>query len=405
MPNLYARATALPNVVGRIDYISSPSRQERLLAAYDGAADLLDGQFWHQLAKESRAAFEQFGYEKRAGREEKLKCCEGRELMIQLSNALLDRMSPDEIVKTVVDTFQEKLGLTVAAGLHLKHYANGPDNLHVHVVLPERELLKEPVIKIAERALFFDAQGKRRYKKSEILDENKQLLPGCRIVQKGEIYEKRYFGSVDPKYSSKAWLRDVKTNVILELRNGKLRGDVKITEYDPKTGKLPQQHIGNKIRNPKTRERIRQYNVMVIQYNRMVDAGKINPASLRSAQYPMVAAGGRYRKGKEVIRARRDWKVQKMVDSVRLARELGVTRAADLEDKKGELGRELGKARRAYAAAVQQYGEDSLQAKMAEAEVIRARKIYADTMRTIEEHRPRDWLSDQNHEDPGDDVR
>lgn len=415
MPNLYARATPLPNVTGRVDYISSAHRQERLLAAYDGAADLLDGQFWRQLAKESQASFDQFGVKVRDGKE--LKCCEGREIMIQLSNALLNRMSPEEIVKTVVDEFRDKLGLTVAAGLHLKHYADGPDNLHVHVVFPERQLLKEPAIKIADRALFFDAQGKRRYKKSEILDENKQLLPGCRIVKKGEIYEQRYFGSVDPKYSSKAWLRDVKTNVILQLRNGKLRGDIEITEFDYSTGKLPQQHIGNKIRNPKIRERIRQYNIQVIEYNRMVDAGYINAADLRAAQIAMSRTGKRNelipvvtttiqrKRNENVIRAQRDWKVQNMLDSIRLARELGVSNASDFEDKKGELGRTLGQAKRKYAATVQQYGEGSIEAKMAEAELIKAKKVYADTMRMIEDGRQIENQNEQRQSEKTNDDR
>lgn len=313
--------------------------------------------------------------------------------MLLLSNDLLKKMTPDEIVKTVVDEFREKLGMTVAAGLHLKHKNDGKDNLHVHVVFPDRELLQEPVVKIAERNLFFDAQGKRRYKKSEILDENKQLLPGCRIVKKGEVYEQRYFGSVDPKYSSKSWLKHVKTDVILSLRNGKLKGDIEITEYDPSTGKLAQQHIGNKIRDPKVREQIRQYNMQVIQYNRLIDSGRINPAALRSAQFPGVA---RNQERRHTIRVRHDWKVQKMVDAIRLAREMGTTNAAEFEGKRGELGRILGQAKRNYAAAVQMHGEDSLQAKIAEAELIKAKKDYAALAQTIEDNRLKEWTPEKH---------
>lgn len=273
MPNLFVIATALPNVVGRVDYISSPNRQERLLASYDATAELLNGQFWSTLAKESQASFEQYG-------EKDKKCCEGRELMIQLSNALLDKKSPEEIAKTIADEFEEKLGLKVAVGIHLKHYKHKSDNLHAHVIFPERDFLSEPVVKIAERALFFDADGKRRYKKSEILDENKELLPGCRIVKKGEVYEQRYFGAVNQKYHSKEWLKDIKTNVVLPLRNGKLKGDVEITEYDESSGKLPQQHVGKhyygkKNYNKELKEKIEAYNRQVRKYNQMVDNGLI----------------------------------------------------------------------------------------------------------------------------------
>ena len=415
MPNLYARATALPNVVGRVDYISSNHRQERFLAACDGAADLLEGQFWRQLAKESQAAFAQFGYEKRTGHKEKLKCCEGRELVIQLANALLQRMDPEEIVKTVVDEFREKLGLTVIAGLHLKHYANAEDNLHVHVIFPERELLKEPVIKIADRALFFDAQGKRRYKKSEILDENKRLLPGCRIVKKGEIYEQRYFSSVDPKYSSKAWMKDVKTNVILPLRNGKLKGDVEITEFDRSSGKLPQQHVGtveyvDSDAARETVERIREYNRFVVHYNQLVDFelqqsgrrptfvyGLIAGKSDKNAALKGVIDRMEYhqkRKYGRTIVARRDWDVQRLLDASRIAKRLGVKQITDLKDKKDVLGREIRQAREAFEEAERKYGPDSIAAKMAAAEEEKAIKAYATAMRAAEDLLPKDWQND-----------
>lgn len=271
MPGHYARATALSNVGGRIDYISSPERQEHLLAFHDSAADLLDGQFWPTLASECRTAFEQYG-------DKTKKCCEGREIMQPLSNALLQRMEPKEIAKIIADEFREKLGLTVAVAVH----QNSKEiNLHAHIIFPERQLLQEPVIKVAERALFFDAEGKRRYKKSEILDADKQLLPGCRIVKKGEIYESRCFGSVDPKYSKKAWLESTKTDVLLPLINGKLKGDVEFTKFDPSSGKLPLQHVGNvkHVDDPAAQEKAAQieaYNQRVKEFNALVDA-KIVP--------------------------------------------------------------------------------------------------------------------------------
>lgn len=286
MPNIYVRATALPNVKGRVDYITSPNRQEKLLASFDSTTELLDGKFWHTLSKESQAAFEMHGQKTRTVRtkdgrmiEKELECTEGRELMIMLSNHLLKRMTPDQIVETLAKEFKTELGIdNVAIGLHLKHDKNGPDNLHAHVVFPERELLLEPTGKIAERNLFFDANGKRCYKKSEILDADKQLLPGCKIIKKGELYEQRHFGNVDTKYSSKSWLRSVKTDFVLPLRNGKLRGDVRVTEYNKRSGKLPQQHVGNAVSKaaPAKAERIRQHNEDVRQYNKAVDAALAN---------------------------------------------------------------------------------------------------------------------------------
>lgn len=260
MPNLMVQATPLPNVRGRIRYASSPKKQENLLATYDGAADLLEGKYWKTLAQECRTAYEQFG-------DKSKKCCEGRELMVLLSNSLLERMTPDEIVKTIAEEVKEKLGLDCFVALH---FNKTKKSLHAHIIFGERELLQEPVIKTAERNLFYNAEGKRCYKKSEILDENKQLLPGCKIIKKGEVYEQRYFSSVDTKYHERDWLADVKTNVFLALRNGKLKGDVEITEYDASTGKLAQQPIGKKT-DPETAAAIEANNENVKRFNQFVD--------------------------------------------------------------------------------------------------------------------------------------
>lgn len=286
MPNHYARATALSNVGGRIDYISNPERQEHLLAFHDAAADQLDGNFWQTLASESQAAFDQFGQKTRMVKNRKtgeyeekpLKCCQGREIVQPLSNALMQRMEPKEIARIIADEFQEKLGLTVAVAVHQNRKEN---NLHAHIIFPERQLLQEPVVKVAERALFFDAEGKRRYRKSEILDADKQLLPGCRIVKKGEIYESRYFGAVDPKYSRKAWLEATKNDVLLPLINGKLKGDVEFTKYDPSTGKLAQQHVGNlkDTDDPAAKakyDRIMKDNQAVKEWNNYIDTGLVS---------------------------------------------------------------------------------------------------------------------------------
>lgn len=285
MPNLYARATALTNVRGRIDYISSPKRQERLLASLDTAADLLDGQYWQQLAQESRAAFAQFG-------RQDLKCEEGREVMLTLSNSLLERLTPDQICRIIADRIQEETGRPCAVGLHLKHLKASADNLHAHIIFPERDLLDQPIIKTAERNLFFDADGKRRYKKSEILDVDKNLLPGCRIIKKGEIYEQRYFGSIDASMSSRTWLKNLKKNVLLDLRNKELKGDVKITQYDRRTGKLPQQHIPKGISEDKAKQ-IRIGNNLVTEFNRRIDEGSVSNEEALKYQEQVLRASNR----------------------------------------------------------------------------------------------------------------
>ena len=61
----------LPNVKGRISYITSHARQENLYATYRTA----DNAFWNNLARESRQEFQRSGAEG--------KCIEARELIIK----------------------------------------------------------------------------------------------------------------------------------------------------------------------------------------------------------------------------------------------------------------------------------------------------------------------------------
>jgi hypothetical protein len=267
MPNLYVRHTVLTDLGGRIDYISSPKRQENLLAVHDGAADKAEGTYWRQLAAECQEGSKYTA----AGK----KTVEGRELHLALSNSLLDRMTPEDIARELAESFEQRYNRPAIVAIH---WNKTKSNLHAHLIFSERELLKEPKEKVAPRALFFDEQGKRRYKKAEILDDQGDVRPGCRIVAKGEIYERKIFGPVDRQFGDKhqAWLKTMKTEWLLPLRNGKLQGDVEITEYDPSSGKLAYQHVGNKAQNMKngtTKEQIEEYNAEVKTWNRNMDRG------------------------------------------------------------------------------------------------------------------------------------
>lgn len=267
MPNLYVRHTVLTDLGGRIDYISSPKRQENLLAVHDRAADKAEGTYWRQLAAECQEGSKYTA----AGK----KTVEGRELHLALSNSLLDRMTPEKIARELAESFEQRYNRPAIVAVH---WNKTKSNLHAHLIFSERELLKEPKEKVAPRALFFDEQGQRRYKKAEILDDLGDVRPGCRIVAKGEIYERKIFGPVDRQFGDKhqAWLKTMKTEWLLPLRNGKLQGDVEITEYDPSSGKLAYQHVGNKAQNMKngtTKAQIEAYNAEVKTWNRNVDRG------------------------------------------------------------------------------------------------------------------------------------
>lgn len=48
----FIQQSKIPNLKGRIDYISNPERQENLYATYSTA----DDSYWRDLAKENREA-------------------------------------------------------------------------------------------------------------------------------------------------------------------------------------------------------------------------------------------------------------------------------------------------------------------------------------------------------------
>lgn len=273
MATVYARQTVLHDVKGRLDYIGSAQRQENLLGYVDGAAERLQGQYWKTVADESQLAFAQHGgHSKRA--------VEGRELVIKLPNSLLDEHTPDEVCRVLAESFEQRYHRPAAVALH---YNQTKSNLHAHLIYSERELLLKPTVKVAPRNLFYDEQGRRRYKKGEILGENGKLRPGCRIVPKGEVYERRCFGAADPRYCTRTWLASAKREWLLPMLNGSLRGDVGYQIFDSSTGKLPQQHIGKNLR-PAQKDAVARYNQLVRRYNQEVEIGSIPLPAARMIQ-------------------------------------------------------------------------------------------------------------------------
>lgn len=284
MATVYARQTVLHNVGGRLDYISSAQRQENLLGYFDGAADQLQGQYWKELARESQLAYAQHG-------ERTKKAVEGRELVVKLSNSLLDNFSPQQVCQVLAASFEQTYHRPAAVALH---YNRSKSNLHAHLVYSERELLPKPVVKEAPRNLFFDEKGQRRYKRKEITDEAGELRPGCRIAPKGAVYERRFFGPAGPQFHFRAWLETAKEKWLLPLLNGPLRGDVPYRLFDYRGGKLPQQHVGKNLR-PDQRAAVHEYNELVREYNQAIDEGDIAPEQARSIQERVLASPSRYK--------------------------------------------------------------------------------------------------------------
>ncbi|MDO4961874.1 MAG: alpha amylase C-terminal domain-containing protein [Eubacteriales bacterium] len=95
----FIRVNKLPDVCGRVDYISNQKRQEHLYAVYSTVEPV----FWQRLSEQSQFDF-------RRSNQPEGKCTEARELIIALP-ASMQQHDPNLLLKLFVETFQLKYGI------------------------------------------------------------------------------------------------------------------------------------------------------------------------------------------------------------------------------------------------------------------------------------------------------
>ena len=132
--NSFIQMSKLPNVKGRISYISSKARQENLYAVYETT----DRKFWRELAMCNQEEFRESGT--------KGICIEARELIIALPESFVD-YEPDKLLKLFTEHFKQNYGVECISALH---HNKRKTNYHIHLIFSERKLLDAPVEKIAE---------------------------------------------------------------------------------------------------------------------------------------------------------------------------------------------------------------------------------------------------------------
>lgn len=275
--NIYARATKLTDVCGRVNYATNPEKQEHLLAT----ASSVDQEYWERLARDSQAAFLAAGGKRtvrsKKGKMVQAKCCEAREIVMDLPNDAQEREDLGALAQEIVDDFKARTGADCVVAIHLNATEK---NLHIHLIFSERELLEEPEIRIADRNAFIDEEGRRRRTKKEILGADGQLRPGCRIVPKGEAISERYFGEKNPMFKDKGWLYSYKHDAA-EWINERLDPDEKREVFDKFGPYLAQRKVGKAIYSEKEEirkvaENNQEWNRNVKIYNDLVKRGKID---------------------------------------------------------------------------------------------------------------------------------
>lgn len=248
----------LHNVRGRITYISSHAKQENLYAVYETT----DRPYWTELARYNQQEFLRSGTEG--------KCIEARELIIALPESFPDLYYPDKLLQLFTNRFKEKYGVECVSALH---HNKRKTNYHIHLIFSERELLPEPIEKIATRNMFYNEQGKHVRTKKEILDDSGNVRKGCKVIKKGEVYERIPFTIKNPLFKQEAFVDEAKRfytdliNLLIEDEKDKLH------VFDKNGLYLATKKIGKN--NPKA-EQIKADNEVRMQWNHEVDRALVS---------------------------------------------------------------------------------------------------------------------------------
>lgn len=140
-------------------------------------------------------------------------------------------------------------------------------NYHIHLMFADRDVLEKTEVKRAARNMFFDEDGRHVRTKKEILDENGEVRPGCRILLKGGVYDIKWFSGRKEIFKSRGFLPEAKqmyTDLINQLVSPEERQQV----FDPSGPYLPTKKIG---KNNPLADVITTDNELRQEWNRTVD--------------------------------------------------------------------------------------------------------------------------------------
>ena len=258
--NSFIQMSKLSNVRGRITYISSHAKQENLYAVYETT----ERSFWKELALCNRHAFQKSGTEG--------KCIEARELIIALPEDLV-QYEPEYVLEQFTKHFKYRYGVECISALH---HNKAKTNYHIHLIFSERKLLDEPIVKTAARSMFYDEKGKRVRTKKEILDENGNVRKKCKIIKKGEIYDKMLFTIKDKRFKQEGFLEEVKQDFTAFINTFVFDEKKKLAVFDKHSPYLATKKIGKN--NPRE-EQIKTDNWARMEWNRTVDRALVEGIS------------------------------------------------------------------------------------------------------------------------------
>ena len=136
------------------------------------------------------------------------------------------------------------------------------------MIFAERTKLEKLVVKVVARNMFCDERGKHVHTKKEILDESGNIRDGCKIIRKGEAYEKKEFAVKDDRFKQDSFLDETKVIFTNEINQLVLHEEDKLKVFDKNSPYLATKKIG---KNNPMEEQIKADNEVRREWNRTVD--------------------------------------------------------------------------------------------------------------------------------------
>lgn len=181
----FVKVTKLTNISGRADYISSPERQEKILAS----SPTVD--------------FKPYAEYERTHQRSDTPNNEGREIIIALPNQWSELP-----IEELSDYAQKLAESAIGKNTDMQwavHWNKPHTNLHMHCVFSERKKCKNS--KVYDRDIYLDNDGKTaRVRADRAIDAQGNILPP--VHRKGELQGD--FTAKNKRYTERSWVEDTK---------------------------------------------------------------------------------------------------------------------------------------------------------------------------------------------------
>ena len=144
------------------------------------------------------------------------------------------------------------------------------------MIFAEKKRLDQPKEKTATRNMFYDEQGKHVRTKKEILDRDGNIRKGCKIIKKGEVYERKIFTIKDGPFKQESFLDEAKVFYTDLINQMVINDKDRLSIFDKNGPYLATKKVGKN--NPKAEE-IKAYNEIRMAWNRAVDRAIVSGVS------------------------------------------------------------------------------------------------------------------------------